>query len=137
MAIDESKIVDAVVGMNPHGNEEGIIDAFGVYLTNHFTDYYNQISYTFEQEVKRLNKDDLPLLIELLKSCGLNEKNICVKLNDRRLTDSILERFDVKQENKQDIMRIIDKRDKLPQKVFLETLGDYFAKPKDFIAFLD
>ncbi len=77
------------------------------------------------------------LLIEMLKSLRLNEKDICVKLNDRRLTDSILERFEVKQENKQDIMRIIDKRDKLPQKVFLETLGDYFAKPKDFIAFLD
>ncbi len=77
------------------------------------------------------------LLIEMLKSFGLKEKDIFIRLNDRRLTNSILGKFAVKQKNKQDIMRIIDKRDKLPQKVFLETLGDYFAKPKEFVAFLD
>jgi len=76
MAIDESKIIDAVVGMNPHGNEEGVIDAFGVYLTNHYADYYNRISYRFENALGIYNKDLVnmaqPLLIEAGHVCGFN-----------------------------------------------------------------
>lgn len=76
MVVNESKIIDTVVGMNPHGNEEGIIDAFGVYLTNHYADYYNRISYNFEKALRDYNKNfvDLakPLLIEAGHVCGFN-----------------------------------------------------------------
>ncbi len=76
MAINESKIVDAVVAMNPHGNEEGIIDAFGVYLTNHYADYYNRISYQFEKKIGDYDKSFLeivtPLLIMSGHVCGFN-----------------------------------------------------------------
>lgn len=74
--IDESKIVDAVVSMNPHGDEQGIIDSFGVYLTNHYADYYNKISYRFETAVKEYDKDLLldlrSLLIMSGHVCGYN-----------------------------------------------------------------
>ena len=76
MAIDQSKIVDAVVEMNLHGNEEGIIDAFGVYLTNHYVDYYNRISFRFEKELSEKNPGLLDmarfLLIEAGHVCGFN-----------------------------------------------------------------
>ncbi len=76
MTINESKIIDAVVGMNPHGNEEGIIDAFTVYLTNHYADYYNKISYKFEKALEAHGKDTAnmakPLLIEAGHVCGFN-----------------------------------------------------------------
>ena len=76
MAIDQSKIVDAVCEMNPHGNEEGIIDVFGVYLTNHYADYYNRISYRFEKELSANDKNLLDiakfLLIEAGHVCGFN-----------------------------------------------------------------
>jgi len=76
MVVNESKIIDAVVGMNPQGNEEGIIDAFGVYLTNHYADYYNRISYKFEKEIGKYNKNFVnmaqPLLIEAGHVCGFN-----------------------------------------------------------------
>src|SRR5512142_54335 len=76
MAVDEKKIVEAVVAMNPRGNEEGIIDAFGVYLTNHYADYYNRISYRFEAEVARYDDSYLqfvtPLLIMSGHVCGYN-----------------------------------------------------------------
>lgn len=77
MAIDEKRIIDAVLSMNPQGNEEGIIDAFGVYLTNHYADYYNRISYIFERELERSGGQILkdvtkPMLIEAGHVCGFN-----------------------------------------------------------------
>jgi hypothetical protein len=48
-AIDEAAIVEAVSGLALYGksgpNDTGLIDAFGVVLTNHFADYYNYVSY--------------------------------------------------------------------------------------------
>lgn len=48
-AIDEGAIIQAVAGLPLFGKsgpkDTGLIDAFGVVLTNHFADYYNYISY--------------------------------------------------------------------------------------------
>ena len=47
--IDEKAIIEAVAGLPLYGkngvDDTGLIDAFGVVLTNHFADYYNAISY--------------------------------------------------------------------------------------------
>lgn len=47
--IDEDGIIQAVAGLPLYGksgvDDTGLIDAFGVVLTNHFSDYYNYISY--------------------------------------------------------------------------------------------
>ncbi len=70
MAIDEQKIVDVVVRMNQQGDEEGIIDAFDVYLTNHYADYYNRISFRFEEEVRRNDAENLEIARALLIMSG-------------------------------------------------------------------
>ena len=48
-AVDEAAIIAAVSGLPLFGKsgvaDTGLIDAFGVVLTNHFADYYNHISY--------------------------------------------------------------------------------------------
>jgi len=48
-SIDETAIIQAVSGLPLYGksgpDDTGLIDAFGVVLTNHFADYYNYISY--------------------------------------------------------------------------------------------
>lgn len=48
-AVDEAAIIEAVSGLPLFGKsglkDTGLIDAFGVVLTNHFADYYNYISY--------------------------------------------------------------------------------------------
>lgn len=48
-AVDEAAIIQAVSGLPLYGKsgveDTGLIDAFGVVLTNHFADYYNYISY--------------------------------------------------------------------------------------------
>jgi hypothetical protein len=47
--VDEASIIEAVSGLPLFGKsgveDTGLIDAFGVVLTNHFADYYNFISY--------------------------------------------------------------------------------------------
>lgn len=48
-AVNEDAIIQAVAGLPLYGksgvDDTGLIDAFGVVLTNHFADYYNYISY--------------------------------------------------------------------------------------------
>jgi len=47
--VNEDAIIQAVAGLPLYGktgiDDTGLIDAFGVVLTNHFADYYNYISY--------------------------------------------------------------------------------------------
>lgn len=47
MAIDEKSIVGAVSGLSLEGNEEGLIPAFGLYLTRHYAGFYNRVSYEY------------------------------------------------------------------------------------------
>lgn len=44
-AVDYEGIYNAVSGMDLSGNEEGRIAAFGVYLTRHYANYYNRVSF--------------------------------------------------------------------------------------------
>ena len=52
MAVDNDAIVKAVSGLPLAGNEEGLIPAFGLYLTLHYADYYNRISYSYLKQAK-------------------------------------------------------------------------------------
>lgn len=45
--IDYDAIRNALTNMEMNGNEKGLIDAFGVLLTKHFSNYYCMISYWF------------------------------------------------------------------------------------------
>jgi hypothetical protein len=47
MPIDQDAIVSAVAGLDLRGNEEGLIPAFGLYLTRHYADYYNRASFEY------------------------------------------------------------------------------------------
>ena len=49
--VNRQGITQAVVGMPLAGNAQGMIPAFGVYLTRMFADYYNRISFAFEREL--------------------------------------------------------------------------------------
>lgn len=51
--IDEAGIIAAVSGLPLFGNSEGLIPAFGVNLTRHYADYYNLVSFRFEQALEQ------------------------------------------------------------------------------------
>ena len=53
MAIREQEVVAAVAGLQIVGNEEGLIPAFGLYLTRHYADYYNRISFACYHRAER------------------------------------------------------------------------------------
>lgn len=52
-SIDEGAIITACGGLPLGGTVEGKIDAFGVSLTRHYANYYNLISYRFDQQMER------------------------------------------------------------------------------------
>ena len=49
--VNREGITRAVAGMPLLGNDDGLIPAFGVYLTRMYADYYNRISFAFEREM--------------------------------------------------------------------------------------
>ncbi|MBI5750200.1 MAG: hypothetical protein HZA00_13865 [Nitrospinae bacterium] len=75
--IDEPAILKALANLPLVGNEEGLIPAFGVYLTRMYSNYYNLISYGFEEllikhkgpQMKNVSR---PLLIEAGHVCAFN-----------------------------------------------------------------
>ncbi len=73
--LDVDSITSAVSGLGLVGNEEGIIDAFNVYLASHYGDYYNRISFGFEQQLEAMCSVEglaQPLLVEAGHVCGFN-----------------------------------------------------------------
>lgn len=51
-SVDRDGITRAIAGMPIAGNEAGLIPAFGVLLTRMYADYYNRISYEFENQLR-------------------------------------------------------------------------------------
>ena len=69
MAIDGTKIIHAVMEGSQIRESKGIIPLFGVYLSFFSVQYYNTLSFDFEQ---KLGQDDRAktLLIEAAQECG-------------------------------------------------------------------
>jgi len=76
MAMNERVVTEAVAGLELKGNEEGLIPAFGLYLTKHFADYYNRVSYglvgAFIRELPELEEDAIALLTEAGHVCAFH-----------------------------------------------------------------
>ncbi len=74
MAIDEKAVIEAVAGLGIAGDDEGMIPAFGLYLTRHMADYYNRISYAAARKIAGtgLEADARALLVEAGHVCAFN-----------------------------------------------------------------
>lgn len=72
--IDEQAIIDALVGMPIHGNDDGLVPAFGVYLANTPADFYNQLNIHFIEAMRDKNMFESArrLLVEAGESCAMN-----------------------------------------------------------------
>lgn len=72
--VDEAAIIAAVSSLPLSGNEEGLTPAFGVYLTRHFANYYNHISYEMERSLAGHDLVDSAraILIEAGHVCAFN-----------------------------------------------------------------
>lgn len=74
MAIDENAVVSAVSSLGIAGDEEGLIPAFGLYLTRHMADYYNRVSFAAARRMagSGLEDDARALLVEAGHVCAFN-----------------------------------------------------------------
>lgn len=72
--IDSLAILGALVGMPIHGNTEGLIPAFGVYLASTPADFYNRISLDFLDAMSKigLGKNAKKLLMYDAETCAMN-----------------------------------------------------------------
>lgn len=75
--VDPEGIRKAVLEMNLTGDSSGEISAFGVYLSRHYANYYNRVSFEFLREmVGRFGENAVeivsPLLIEAGHVCAFN-----------------------------------------------------------------
>lgn len=75
--VDYDGILNAVGGLPLVGNDEGLIPAFGVYLTRHYANYYNRISFEFLRELTAKFGSEggdvaVPLLVEAGHVCAFN-----------------------------------------------------------------
>ena len=71
MAIDGTKIIHAVMEGSQIRESKGIIPLFGVYLSLFSVDYYNKLSYGFEQKLgKQREAEAEALLTRAAQECG-------------------------------------------------------------------
>ncbi len=72
--VDERKIIDALVEMPIHGNEDGLIPAFNVFLANTPADFYNLACIRFLEAMDEVNLGDVARsqLFEDAETCGMN-----------------------------------------------------------------
>lgn len=72
--IDSLAILGALVGMPIHGNTEGLIPAFGVYLASTPADFYNRVSLEFVEAMSKigLGKNARKLLVYDAETCAMN-----------------------------------------------------------------
>ena len=71
MAIDGAKIIHAVMEGSRIKEEKGIIPLFGVYLSLSFVQYYDKLSFDFEQKMGKDRAEEAErLLIAAAQECG-------------------------------------------------------------------
>jgi V4R domain len=72
--VDQEAIVSALVEMPIHGDDEGLIPAFGVYLANTPADFYNLVCIRFVEEMAKqgLFRSACRLLTYDAETCGMN-----------------------------------------------------------------
>ncbi len=75
--INENVVNNAILKMSLLGNEEGLIPAFGAYLTHMFANYYNMVSYEFENMMvlkkgERMRNVSRAMLVEAGHVCAFN-----------------------------------------------------------------
>lgn len=73
-SVDSRKIIEALVGMPIHGNSEGLIPAFGVYLASTPADFYNRICIDYLEAMTKVGqgKNARKLLTYDAETCGMN-----------------------------------------------------------------
>jgi hypothetical protein len=87
MAVNEQVIIKGVRSLKVEGDSSGLIQAFDVYLTNFYTDFWNDFSFEFEKAIIDSQGKDFEevvsgLLIIAAEDCGCNTFNGIMNSNE-------------------------------------------------------
>lgn len=87
MAVNEQEVIKGVRSLKVEGGSDGLIQVFDVYLTNFYTDFWNDFSFGFEKAVIDSQGPDFEeivggLLILAAEDCGLNTFNGIMNSNE-------------------------------------------------------
>lgn len=77
MAVDEKKVMDAFLSLKMEGGSDGLIQLSNVYLTNFYTQFWNDFSFDFETEALKIKgsqagNEIAKVLILAAEDCALN-----------------------------------------------------------------
>lgn len=95
--------------------------------------YQLNVDSLFENPDEFLEAEILKLLIDLLKEFGLTSKDFYIRLSHRGFLDSFLKKY----ENKDEIVALIDKFDKIGEENFKLSLGDLGLENKEIDSILN
>jgi len=79
-----------------------------------------------------IDAEILAITYDSLKAVGV--KNFTMKVNSRKLVSKIADKYAIK--NKAEFFRLIDKKEKMPEKEWKEDLGKFFSRKSDEADFL-
>ena len=93
-------------------------------------EFYQFDAELFGSESISADAEVISLAIDCLKELGLNENEFYVKLNSRILLQSLISPL-IGKASVEDVIGVIDKKDKLPPAIFLEELDKLGVKAKE------
>lgn len=91
-------------------------------------EFYQLSVEMFGSDKSEADAEIINLAIECLRDLGLNSEDFFVRLNNRKLLQGIITMFTDKVE---DVISLVDKKDKLEDKDFDKGLDDFNVKDKD------
>jgi hypothetical protein len=87
MAIDEKKVMDAFLSLKLEGGSDGLIQLSNVYLTNFYTQFWNDFSFDFETEALKIKgkqavEEVAKVMILAAEDCALNTFHAIMTSNE-------------------------------------------------------
>jgi histidyl-tRNA synthetase len=83
-------------------------------------------------------KEILNLGYRLMKNFGANDSDFIIRINDRRIINSLYEKFELTEEDKKkEISRLIDKKNKLSKEDFIKNISSLFGDETKALEFIE
>lgn len=92
----------------------------------------------FGPETIEADVEIISIAHSIMKSFGVEDSHFIIRVNDRKIVNKLYEIFEIKEENKQKLSKIIDKKNKIAKEKFTEAVEEILEeKAEKFIKTLE
>jgi len=92
----------------------------------------------FGVESEEVEVEIITVAYKLIKNLGAKDKDFEIRVNDRRINDALYDKFGLSPEQKEKISKLIDKRNKIPERNFNDALEEIIGNnSKAFTSIID